>query len=107
MRNLREHAAAVPEGRVCARGAAMVEVDQDLQTLLENRMRLAIVEVGDEADAAGIVLLRGVVKSNSARQGGVCAEPSGLSVWFISPLPGLRTRGRALVSNFLLGLFEF
>ena len=46
----------------------MVEIDQDLQALLEDLVRLAVLHVGDEADAAGIVLVRGIVEPLRARQ---------------------------------------
>ena len=68
MRNLHEHAAAVAELGVGADRAAMVEIDEDLQALLEDVVRLAVAHVGDEADAAGIVLPGGVVEALGARQ---------------------------------------
>ena len=40
VRNLRQHAAAVAERRVRAGRAAMVEIDEDLQTLFQDRVRL-------------------------------------------------------------------
>ena len=49
----------------------MIEVDENLQALLQNVVRLAIAHVGDEADAAGIVLLGGVVEALGARQEGI------------------------------------
>ena len=67
VRNLRQHAAAVAERRVRADRAAMVEVDENLQALFEDRVRLAVLHVGDEADAAGIVLVGGVVEADRAR----------------------------------------
>ena len=54
--DLGQHAAAVAERRVGADRAAMVEIDQDLQALLENGVRGAALHVGDDADAAGIAL---------------------------------------------------
>ena len=42
--------------------AAMVEVDEDLQALLDDGVRLAVLHVGDEADAAGVLLVRRVVE---------------------------------------------
>ena len=68
VRDLGQHAAAVAERRVGADRAAMVEIDEDLQALFEDVVRLAVVHVGDEADAAGIVLLGGIVEALGARQ---------------------------------------
>src|ERR1700689_4895257 len=51
----------------------MVEVDEDLQTLLEDAVRLAVLPVGDEADPAGIAFVRGVVQPLSARRQGIGA----------------------------------
>ena len=56
--NLDQDAGAVAHQRVGADGAAMVEVLEDLQALLDDRVRLAARDVGDEADAAGVVLVR-------------------------------------------------
>ena len=57
VRNLRQYAAAVAERGVRADGAAMVEIDEDLQALLQNGVRLAAIHVGDHADAARIALV--------------------------------------------------
>ena len=62
VRDLRQHAAAVAELGVRAHRAAMVEVDQNLQALFEDVMRLAVLHVGDEADAAGIMLVGRIVE---------------------------------------------
>src|ERR1700685_3967173 len=51
----------------------MVEVDEDLQTLLEDAVRLSVLHVGDEADPAGITFVGGVVQPLSARRQGMCA----------------------------------
>ena len=67
VRNLDQDAAAVAQRRVRADRAAMVEIDQNLKTLFEDRMRLAVLHVGDEADAAGIMLLRRIVETLGAR----------------------------------------
>ena len=59
-----DHAAgAVADQRIGADGAAMVEVDQDLQALADDVMRLAALDVGHEADAARVVLVARVVQS--------------------------------------------
>ena len=71
MRHLHENAAAVTELGISAHRAAMVEVEQDLQALLHNLVALAVLHVGDEADAAGIALERGVEEAAGFRQGRV------------------------------------
>ena len=63
VRHLHEDAGAVAGRRLAAAGAAVQQVDQDLQSLLDDRVRAAALDVDDEADAAGIVLVRGVVQS--------------------------------------------
>ena len=89
VRDLGQHAAAVAERRVRAGGAAMIEIDQDLQPLLDDRMALAVVEIGDEADAAGIVLVGGVVEADRTGKGGVRAERSRLVDHLTTPLSDL------------------
>ena len=76
MGDLGQHAAAVAERRVRAGGAAMVEVDEDLQSLFQDRMRLAVLHVGDEADAAGVALVRGIVETLRARRQRIGSEPN-------------------------------
>ncbi len=68
VRDLGEHAAAVAERRVGAGCAAMVEIGEDLETLFEDCVRGAALHVGDDADAARIAFLGGVVKALGARQ---------------------------------------
>ena len=63
-----EHAAAVAELGVGAGRAAMIEIDEDLQALLQDVVRLAVAHVGDEADAAGIMLPGRIVETLGARQ---------------------------------------
>ena len=63
MRDLHEHAAAVAGLRVGTDGAAMIEVQEDLQTHLDNRMGLAALHIGDKAYAAGIFFKRWIVRA--------------------------------------------
>ena len=44
-------------------GTAVLEVLEDAQSALDDVVRLAVLQVGDEADAAGVVLVRGIVKT--------------------------------------------
>ena len=55
--DLDQDAGAVAHQRVGADRAAVVEVLEDLQALLDDRVRLLALDVGDEADAAGVVLV--------------------------------------------------
>ena len=62
IRHLQEDAGAVAGIGFTAAGAAMVEVDQDGQRLLDDLVGLFPLDVGDEADAAGIVFELGIVE---------------------------------------------
>ena len=61
--NLDQDAGAVAGERIGADRAAMGEVAQDLQTLLDDRVAFLALDVRDEADAAGVVLVGGVVET--------------------------------------------
>ena len=54
--DLDQDAGAVAHQLVGADRAAVVEVLEDLQALLDDVVRLAALDVGHEADAAGVVL---------------------------------------------------
>ncbi len=55
--NLDQDAGAVAHQLVGAHCAAVVEVFEDLQALLDDGVALLALDVGDEADAAGVVLV--------------------------------------------------
>ena len=55
MRDLDQHAGAVADQRIGADRAAVRQVLEDLQALRDDVVRAAALQVGDEADAAGIV----------------------------------------------------
>ena len=65
VRHLHEDAGAVAGCRLAAARAAVQQVDQDAQPLLDDRVRPAALDVDDEADAAGVVLVAGVVQTRS------------------------------------------
>ena len=67
VRNLDQDAGAVAHQLVGADRAAMVEVLEDLQTLQDDAVRLVALDVGDEADAAGIVFLTRAVETVGSR----------------------------------------
>ena len=63
VRDLDQHAGAVAGFRIAAARSAMRQVDQDLDALDDNVVRFLTVKVDDEAHAAGIVLVAGIVQS--------------------------------------------
>src|SRR6185437_4714932 len=68
VRDLHQDARAVAHARVGADGATVLEVAQDAQTVLDDLVRLAALDVGDEADAAGILVQRRVVEALRQRR---------------------------------------
>jgi hypothetical protein len=71
VRDLHQHAAAVAGLRIGADGTAVVEVVQDLQRLLDDGVALAVLHVGDETDAAGVLLAARVVEALGFGQAGI------------------------------------
>ena len=61
--HLNEAAGPVADQRVGPDSAAMVEIDQDLQTARDDVVRFSSLDVGDETDAARIMLVARVVES--------------------------------------------
>ncbi len=74
VRNLHQHAAAVAGLGVGPGGAAMVEVQQDLETHAHDVVGLGVVHVGDEADAAGVVLLGRIVEPVGLGNAGIAHD---------------------------------
>ena len=68
--DLDQDAGAVAHQLVGAHRTAVIQVLQDLQTLLDDVVRARTLDVGDEADAAGIVLVARVVQA----AGGECLD---------------------------------
>ena len=64
---LDQDARAVAHQLVGAHRAAVVEVLEDLQTLLDDAVRSLALDVGDEADAAGVAFLARVVEPGGGR----------------------------------------
>ena len=60
--NLDQHAGAVAGFRVAAAGAAVRQVDEDLDALEDDVVGLLAVDVDHEADAAGVVLVARIVE---------------------------------------------
>jgi len=61
VRNLHENASAVAGFRVAPAGSAVRQVEQYLNALGYNVVTFTAANTGDEADAAGIMLLRRMV----------------------------------------------
>ena len=57
VRNLNQDARAVAGLRIAAAGAAVRQVDQNLDALQDDVVRLPAFDIGDKADAAGVVLV--------------------------------------------------
>ena len=68
--HLQQHAGAIAGVGLAAAGAAVVEVLQHLDRLLQDLVRLAALDVDHEADAAGVVLEPGIVEALLGRQAG-------------------------------------
>ena len=69
VRHLHQDAGAVAGVLLAAAGAAVLEVQQDLEPVLDDARGLSPLEIDDEADAAGVVLVAWVVE---ALRGGSC-----------------------------------
>ena len=63
MRHLQQDAGAVAGVDLAAAGAAMIEVLEDLDALLDDGVRFAALDVHDEADAAGVMLELRVIEA--------------------------------------------
>ena len=62
VRNLNENAGAVAGFGIAAAGAAVGQVDEDLDAFGDDVVGFVAFDAGDEADAAGVVLVAGVVQ---------------------------------------------
>ena len=77
VRNLHQNAGAVAGARIGADRAAMFEVAENADRVGDDLMRLLALDVGDEADAAGILLQARIVKALGRRTPVVLARESG------------------------------
>ena len=68
VRHLHENAGAVAGVLLAAAGAAVLQVNEDLQRIADDVVRLAVLEIDDEADAAGIVLVARIVQALLVRE---------------------------------------
>ena len=63
VRDLDQDARAVAGLRIAAAGAAMRQVDEDLNAFGDDVVRRLAVDVDDKADSAGVVLVARIVQS--------------------------------------------
>ena len=77
VRNLHQDAGAVAHARIGADRAAMLEVEQNGEAVVDDLVRLASLKIGDEADAAGILVERGIVKAARGRCAGIGSVAGG------------------------------
>src|SRR5262245_14534637 len=68
VRNLNENSGAITGARISADRAAMFEVAKDRERVVDDLVRLAALDVGDEADAARILLERRIIKTLRLRR---------------------------------------
>src|SRR4051812_34199978 len=62
VRDLNQNSGAVSSFGIASAGSAVGEADQDLNSLLDNLVTLVTGDAGDEAHAAGVVLVSRVVQ---------------------------------------------
>ena len=79
VRDLEEHSGAVAGERVGANGTAVGEVGECSETLVDDLSALAALDVGDEPDAAGVMIEPGVIEPL------VTAVAVTRSTWFLAP----------------------
>src|SRR5689334_4438385 len=63
VRNLNQHTGAIAGFRIATAGATVSQIDEDLNTLVNNLVGLVAANAGYEADSASIVLVCGVIKT--------------------------------------------
>ena len=63
VRNLDQNAGAVARLRVAAAGSAVRQVQQNLDALQDDVVRLLALDAGHEADAAGVALMARIVQA--------------------------------------------
>jgi hypothetical protein len=75
VRHLNKDAGAVARVNFRAAGAAVIEIRQNLQALLEDLVRLAALDIDDEADAAGVVFEPRIIQALFAGTSVLLAAP--------------------------------
>jgi hypothetical protein len=72
VRNLDEHSGTVASLGIAAARTTMREIDQDLNALLNDLMALFAANARDKSHAAGIMLVRRIIKTLRRRQTVIC-----------------------------------
>jgi hypothetical protein len=72
MWDLNQQASAIAGFRIASAGAAVREIDQNLNALLDDLMALFPSNTGDKANATSIMLMRWIIKTLRWRQAVVC-----------------------------------
>ena len=72
VRNLNQDAGAVTSFGIAAAGAAMREIYQDLDSLLDDLVALFAANAGYKAHSTSVVLIRRIVKTLARRQPVLC-----------------------------------
>lgn len=75
--NLQQNTGAVAHQRVGAHRAAVIQVFEDLQPLLHDVMAAHALDMGDETDAASVMLVLRMVQALRLRHGGQGFRPGG------------------------------
>ncbi|MNV22303.1 hypothetical protein D3C71_1132700 [compost metagenome] len=70
IRDLHKNTRAVTHQRVGTDSTAMRQVFQDEQAVLDDLVRLLALHIGNEADAAGIMLVARIIKTLGGRNAG-------------------------------------
>jgi hypothetical protein len=67
IRQLNQDAGAVARERIATARAAVDEIEQNVDSLFDDAVTLSAGNVGNEADATGVVLVTGIVESSTFR----------------------------------------
>jgi hypothetical protein len=90
--NLQQDACAVAQQRVIAGGAAMRQVVEDLQALLNNRVAFRALDLGHESHATRVALVGGVIQALPCRKSRV--SHVGTSCELVAPTASSRVQRR-------------
>ena len=68
VRNLQHDSATITRFRIGTHRAAVFQVAQDRQPVLDDLVAFVVTDIGNQADAAGIVLVAWVIQALACRQ---------------------------------------
>jgi len=75
VRRLNENARPITSVGFAATGATMVEIEKDLESLLDNGVRFAALNIDDETDTARLMLELRIVQTFFGRRPGAAHLP--------------------------------